>query len=212
MTKDPRVIIEHYENCLARHGDTHLGVDWPKFEDAQKRYQVMLDSLALAPHSPREQVVTLLDFGCGAAHLKEFIDNHQIPHLEYTGLDLSEKFVNLARQKFPKTRFYQMNILEKGDELPVFDFAVLNGTFTVKRELTHENMWKHAQNVLCSLFPHVRYGMAVNFMSKHVDWEREDLFHLSFDVLAEFIRTSLSRHFIFRQDYGLYEYTAYIYK
>ena len=36
-------IIEHYESCLAKHGDSHLGVDWPNARDAATRYGVMLD-------------------------------------------------------------------------------------------------------------------------------------------------------------------------
>ena len=49
-------------------------------------------------------------------------------------------------------------------------------------------------------------------MSKHVDWEREDLFHLSFDELGSFLKEEISRNFTIRNDYGLYEYTVYIYK
>lgn len=49
-------------------------------------------------------------------------------------------------------------------------------------------------------------------MSKDVDWEREDLFHLSLDELSNFLTKEVSRNFIIRNDYGLYEYTTYLYK
>jgi len=49
-------------------------------------------------------------------------------------------------------------------------------------------------------------------MSKHVDWEREDLFHLPFDVLARFLTRMVTRNFVIRNDYGLYEYTTYVYR
>jgi len=55
-------------------------------------------------------------------------------------------------------------------------------------------------------------GMAFNVMSKCVDWERDDLFHLSMDDLGLFLKNNLSSEFSFRFDYGLYEYTAYVYK
>ena len=64
MTKRKhKTIISHYEACLARHGDTNLGVDWPNRQDAEKRYCVMLEVV-------REfrAGLTLLDFGCGASH------------------------------------------------------------------------------------------------------------------------------------------------
>jgi hypothetical protein len=49
-------------------------------------------------------------------------------------------------------------------------------------------------------------------MTKHVDWEREDLFHLPFDLLASFLKREVSRNFIVRNDYGLFEYTVYLFK
>ncbi|MFT6034498.1 MAG: hypothetical protein ACI9XJ_000064 [Marivirga sp.] len=62
------------------------------------------------------------------------------------------------------------------------------------------------------LFSKIEKGMAFNVMSKAVDWERWDLFHLSTDVLIDFLAKEVSRNFIIRNDYGLYEYTVYIYK
>jgi hypothetical protein len=62
------------------------------------------------------------------------------------------------------------------------------------------------------LFTKARKGLAFNVMSKHVDWERTDLFHLPYDELAAFLKSKVSRHFVFRADYGLYEYTAYVYQ
>ena len=64
-------IIQHYENCLEEHGDTHLGVDWPKLEDVDKRYKVMLDCIRIQDDSSNQ--VSLLDFGCGTAHLLAYI-------------------------------------------------------------------------------------------------------------------------------------------
>ena len=92
-------IVSHYESCLEQHGDTHLGVDWPIPEDVEKRYRVMLD--VIKPES-RGQKTSLLDFGCGAAHLNEYILRQGLEYIEYAGLDLSEKFVQLSQSKFPK--------------------------------------------------------------------------------------------------------------
>jgi hypothetical protein len=65
--------------------------------------------------------------------------------------------------------------------------------------------------VLRRLFGIAEVGIAFNVMSKHVEWERDDLFHVPFDVLAEFVIADLTRNFVFRNDYGLYEYTTYVY-
>jgi hypothetical protein len=49
-------------------------------------------------------------------------------------------------------------------------------------------------------------------LTKQVDWERDDLFHLPVDRLLTFLSREVSRHVVIRHDYGLYEYTAYVYK
>jgi SAM-dependent methyltransferase len=201
-------IVSHYEACLDKHGDTCLGVDWPNQRDAETRYQVMLDVI----RSQRTSKVSLLDFGCGTSHLNEYILRNKLDFIDYAGLDISAKFINLARAKFPTTPYYCLDILDGHSTLPVFDYVVLNGVFTEKRELSFAEMWAYFQQMLLRVFQYAHIGLAFNVMSSHVDWEREDLFHLPMDQLAAFLVKNLSRDFVIRNDYRLYEYTTYVYR
>jgi SAM-dependent methyltransferase len=207
-TKKYIEIVEHYESCLARHGDSHLGVDWPKAQDAETRYRVMLE---LIP-TPRPPVVKLLDFGCGASHLYEHIVASGDTGIEYVGLDLSPKFVELSRKKFPKNHYICADILEEPAAVPASDYIVMNGVFTEKRGLTFDEMISYFERMLSAVFAKAERGIAFNVMSKHVDWERQDLFHLPFDTLTRILIGSLTRNFVIRNDYGLYEYTTYVYR
>jgi hypothetical protein len=72
-------------------------------------------------------------------------------------------------------------------------------------------MLTYFKQLVKRVFAQAEIGIAFNVMSKHVDWERDDLFYLPFDQLAAFLRSEISRNFIFRNDYGLYEYTTYVY-
>jgi len=202
-------IVSHYESCLDRYGDSHLGVDWPKAEDVQTRHRVMLDVIRPESHARK---VSLLDFGCGAAHLNEYVRERRLDHIEYAGLDLSEKFVRLSQSKFPGARFFCLDLLDDNASLPVFDYIVLNGVFTEKRELSFDEMLAYFKRLVRRVFEHATIGIAFNVMSKHVEWERNDLFHLPFDTLAEFLTKELTRNFVFRNNYGLYEYTTYVYR
>lgn len=204
-------IVKHYEDCLDKHGDSHLGVDWPKEEDVNTRYKVMLDIINFFGCKP-EQTNTLLDFGSGTGGLFQFMKNANMTCIEYSGLDISEKFIQLSKNKFPGTTFYQTDILDENSTLPDFDFIIMNGVFTEKRELTFETMWDYFTQMLTKVFKHARKGVAFNVMSKAVSWEREDLFHLPADILINFLTKELTRNFIIRNDYGLFEYTTYIYK
>ena len=201
-------IVAHYENCLARHGDSHLGVDWPKREDADTRYRIMLE--IIKPRANRH--VSLLDFGCGASHLYEYMLKRNMRGIVYAGLDLSEKFIQLSKSKFPENTFYCLDILDQSSQLPSFDYVIMNGVFTEKRELSFDEMLAYFKQMLKTAFNKTAIGLAFNVMSKQVDWEREDLFHLPLDTLAGFLIKELSRNFVIRNDYGLHEYTTYVYK
>ncbi|HEX4073726.1 MAG TPA: class I SAM-dependent methyltransferase [Planctomycetaceae bacterium] len=200
-------LVEYYESCLRRHGDNHRGVDWPNAADAQTRYRVMLDVI----RQQHTQAVRLLDLGCGASHLFHYMLESNRDAIDYSGLDLSPEFIGLCRSKFPDRPYYCLDILNPASAIPAFDYVVMNGLFTEKRSLSFDEMWDYVQAVLERAFEIASVGMAFNVMSKHVDWEREDLFHLPFDPLAEFLTRRISRHFVIRNDYGLYEYTVYVY-
>ena len=209
MNSRYKEIVDHYERCLEQHGDTHLGVDWPKKEDVDTRYGIMLD--VIRP-SRKNDAVTLLDLGCGTAHLYDFISRLGITDIRYAGLDISQKFVDVARKKYPDLPFFCGDVLDPDFKLPDFDYVVMNGVFTEKRSLSDDEMWAYFTRMLQAVFDKVGQGIAFNVMSKNVDWERDDLFHVSLDRLTSFLCRHLSRHFIIRNDYGLYEYSVYVYK
>lgn len=207
--KKYKEIIKHYESCLEKHGDTHLGVDWPKEEDVIKRYKVMMELISL---KNEVEEVTLLDFGCGTAHLLDYITKTSFTNVIYSGLDISEKFVTVCKGKYPETSFYCGDVLNPNFKLPVFDYIVMNGVFTEKRELIFDEMWEYFAQMITKVYSLCNKGIAFNVMSKQVDWEREDLFHVSLDKLASFLCLNVTRDFVIRNDYGLYEFTVYIYK
>jgi len=215
MTQDKNYlsIVAHYESCLDRHGDTHLGVDWPKAEDVATRYRVMLEVMRPEHRAESgERKISLLDFGCGASHLYEHMRSNGFEQVAYAGLDLSEKFVALSRSKYPANEYFCMDVLDDDARLPQFDYVVMNGVFTEKKALSFDEMFAYFTRLLKKVYERARVGVAFNVMTKHVEWERDDLFHLPFDTLAAFLKKELTRNFVFRNDYGLYEYTAYVYR
>ena len=199
-------IVEHYARCFRKHGDTHEGVDWPNLRDLIIRYEVML---GLIRDKGR---CSLLDFGCGTAMLHKHILEKGLDHIEYSGIDLSSEYITAASAKFPSVAFHNVDILREPQKVPKTDYIVMNGVLTEKQSLSFEEMWEYSQALLTVLFQNCKVGMAFNVMSKAVDWEREDLFHVPLDLLVEFLSSKVSRHFIVRNDYGLYEYTVYVYR
>lgn len=204
MEHDYNHIIKHYEECFEKYGDTNKGVDWPNIEDALTRYRVMADGL--------ESSSSVLDFGCGLAHFHDYLLETKWNNISYSGLDLSKKMLDHCRMKKPELNFYSDDVLKDGWQIPNFDYIIMNGVFTEKLSLNYEEMFEYFKELVTVAYNHSNLGIALNVMSKQVDWERDDLFHLSLDELAWFVKEKLSRKFIIRNDYGLYEYTIHILK
>lgn len=195
-------IVSHYEKCFEKHGDTPLGVDWTKGADI--RYQVMADFI-------KDRPSVVLDFGCGTSGFLDYIINtNQRDGIGYIGLDASHKFIDFCKNKYKEETYYCCDVLNNDLKI-LFDYAIMNGVFTEKLTVPFESMWEYAKKLISHVFNMSRKGVAFNVQSKMVDWERDDLFHLPVGTVTEFI-AKLSRRYIIRHDYGLYEYTVYIFK
>lgn len=213
MKQSHKDIIKHYEQCFKKYGDSAKGVDWPNEIDLQNRYTVMSELISARKLRSYEND-TLLDFGCGNAMFLKFLQEHErFNTLKYTGLDASDEFIKFCKIKYPNHSFICCDILEDDDNFSKeYDWIVCNGVFTEKRELAFEEMFQYFKLMIRLLFSKARRGLAFNVMSKNVDWERDDLFHLSHDLLSDFLCNDISRNYVIRNDYGLYEYTTYVYK
>ena len=203
-----RQITDCTEDYFDRLGDSALGMGWPNVADAVRRYDVMLDVIRRNDSSS----VELLDFGCGAGHLWEHLLRQNRTNIDYRGIDLSERFIEQCQKKHPQTDFRCADVLLNPEQLPEFDYAVINGVFTSKCDMDFDTMFDFVKRIISLLYSRCRRGIAFNAMSKHVDWERDDLFHLPLDMIADFVCANLSRDFVIRNDYGLYEFTTYVYR
>lgn len=204
-------IVKHYEDCLARHGTGAEAVDWRDENSARIRYDVML-SLIREDVRGRDCKVTLLDFGCGLGGLKEHIDRRGLSGISYAGLDLSPQFADATRARHRDVPVYCCDVMDGSCELPDFDYIVMNGIFTRRHDLALGEMKDYFEKLSKRVFAKCRTGLAFNVMSSCVDWENDSLFHACHGELSRFICKDLSRHFLLRNDYGLYETTCYVYR
>ncbi len=202
-------IVEHYEHCFARHGATPKGMDWPNERDLVTRFDVMIDVIPARKRSS----CTVLDIGCGAGLLVDRLKERRLfDERLYRGIDLSDKMVEAARRRHQGVRFAVRDILQKPLAPRSVDYAVMNGVLTEKVSLAQGAMEAYACRMVKAAFDASRRGIAFNVMSSHVDWRRRDLFHFPLDRAVKFLVRECSRHIVIRMDYGLYEYTVYVYR
>ena len=155
-------IVSFYEECFEQYGDVPRGHHWPNMEDLEKRYDTMLG--VIRDNSKKN---TILDFGCGSALLYNYILKN-IPNesIIYSGLDLSSKFSDAAKSKFPQIKIYCFDVLQEPEKLENFDYIVMNGVFTERINLTFDEMWDYFKRMIQIVFAKADKGIAFNVMSK----------------------------------------------
>ncbi len=174
------------------------------------RYSIMCDLFKCREEN--DATITLLYIGCGPGFFSDYLRSHKGLTIDYRGIDISPAMIDAAHKLYPGETFEVRDILENPVDDESVDYAVLNGVLTVKSDNSNDEMIAFAQNMVANAFSCVRKGLAVNFMSEHVDWKRDDLFHFPLDEAAAFFKQSVTKNVVFRLDYGLWEYTAYLYR
>lgn len=203
-------ITGHYERRLAEAGATPQGVDWPNGQDLEARFAVQLSLLDGVPAGHRP---ALLDLGCGPGLLLDYLAaTGRAGAVDYAGIDLSPAMVEAARRRWPEARFAARDIVAEPLAPLSVDVVLMNGVLTERLGLPQETMEAMAQGLIRAAFDAARVGIAFNVMSDHVDWHRDDLFHWPFDDVARFLTRAVSRHYTLRADYGLYEYTIFVWR
>jgi SAM-dependent methyltransferase len=206
MRKDVEILAE----LFPRHDETYKSdldvVGWSGMSsDLATRYATLLSGIDFSRYS-RSNPLKLLDLGCGVGLLLDYLaTNELLERVEYTGIDLADPMLAEVRQRWPAHRFEKRDIRDQPYEKDAFDYCVICGVFIARHRNTYETTLALAQETLKSIWPSVKVGLSFNSMSKHVDWEREDLFHWPLDDIMAFCKRDLSRHVTFRLDYGLWE-------
>ena len=209
MANEDRLVqslIKRHEGYFEEHGDTFLGVGWTRSQDlVNRRHQLMLNVL------PDNQSVSVLDIGSGLGHTYDYLQQSGRSGDTYTGIDLSQKFVDICIEKYPGIEFICGSVNDETLDIPAHDYSILSGLFTSRGDASHEEYWEFCKATIASAARLSQRGFVFNATTKFVEWERDDLFHLEIEPLLTFLHENISRHFSVRHDYGLYEFTTYVY-
>ncbi|NDV02344.1 methyltransferase domain-containing protein [Pseudoroseicyclus tamaricis] len=158
----------------------------------------------------------LCDLACGTGRFLSHLAEAGTPPEAYLGLDISAAAIARAREAHPPARFpaarFEVRDLLAEPPRERFTHVVANGLFTVKDSLAHEEMWDFMVRMVTAMWGLAERGIAFNVMSDVVDWRRDDLFHVPTDRLLAFLYRLAGRRVVIRSDYGIYEYTAYVYR
>ncbi|MEM8635200.1 MAG: class I SAM-dependent methyltransferase [Pseudomonadota bacterium] len=202
-------IAEHFQGKTV----TPEAVLWPNSNDLLSRFKALISPLDWRQYSKRRPL-KLLDVGCGPAFLLDYLaSNSLLEKVSYTGIDLVPEILTSAKTRWPDYDFEIRDIRSNPFPEHSFDYAVFCGVFTAKFGLDYAGMLSILKDTISSAWNSVDLGLGYNVMSKHVDWERDDLFHLPCDdAITLAIEQLNTRNVRILHDYGLYEYSCLLSK
>jgi SAM-dependent methyltransferase len=177
LTKE--YVISFYNKNLLMHGDRPEAVRWTS-EGQRLHYECLLEIDSSIAGS------RVLDYGCGKGDLYQFLNDKSIS-VHYTGFDINDKLISLARAKFPGCRFEVFDI-EKDLLDEDFDYIFLCGVFNLKVEGLHETI----KSTLKKLFDHCRIALAYNGLSAHNPRKDFELNYVFPEEITEFAVKDLS--------------------
>ncbi len=120
-------LLSFYNFHLRKFGDRPEALRWTP-QGQLRRYQMLMD---IAPVSELNNS-TVLDYGCGTGDFYRFLKRRGIK-VKYTGIDINENFIGLAKQKYPECTFSVMNADADDDELEgYFDYIFICGVFNLE--------------------------------------------------------------------------------
>lgn len=148
------VVRSHYEPRIERFQDSHEIHDWESRESQLKRFEVLIDSVPLDGRH-------LLDVGCGAGELFRALRQRGV-NADYTGIDILNKMVSLARRNNPDGTFVQGDLFTRSPfDRKQFDVVFCSGLFNLKMGDNHHLL----RSAIPVFFEHAREHVVFNLLT-----------------------------------------------
>ncbi len=193
-------LLSFYNFHLKKFGDRPEALRWTP-QGQLKRYHMLAD---IAPARDLNNA-TVLDYGCGTGDFYKFLKRRGI-HVKYTGVDINENFINLAKSKYPECTFKVMNADDDQFE-GFYDYIFICGVFNLQVPGVDDDL----KNALVTLFRHCNKGLALSALSSHTPIKDPELHFTSPGEMVKFSLENLSPSIALRHDRIQYDFTLYVY-
>ena len=151
-----RAAVERYSRRLREFGSDARTLGWDTRANQWARFAA---AASVAPFGGRE----VLDIGCGLADFRVFLEEAGMPPASYSGVDINDDLLEVARGRFPDSRFERRNVLLQPYDAPVCDVALMLGL--VNFRLTDLDNYEYAARAIDAAFAACRDALVVDMLS-----------------------------------------------
>ncbi|HEY3044880.1 MAG TPA: class I SAM-dependent methyltransferase [Vicinamibacterales bacterium] len=203
MSERFREIIEAYSDGFRTHGDSPAALLGAKGRQ-HLRFQ------ALVPFVRGQDVHSVLDYGCGLAHLVPYLRSINWKG-EYYGVDIVEAFIQHARSQRHANAHFD-HILPGAKITGRYDLVFASGVFNLQTHDSVDESREYALDTIRELFNLSNRFLVCDFMTDYVDFRQPGSQHWLPQQLIDFSVKELTRRFVVRHDLMPYEFTVMFYK
>ncbi len=194
-------LVETYRTAFHEHGRSAASVLCPKGRQGL-RFDALLSRLDVNGKS-------LLDFGCGLAHLWEHLDERRID-CSYTGVDIVPDFIASNQKTHPTQQFRQ--IATTADITGRFDIVLASGVFNIRYLDDAEQNQLYVHEQIKELFGLCNEALTIDFMTSHIDFKQDRAFHFDPAQMLGFALANLSRRVVIDHSYMPYEFCMTVFR
>ncbi len=199
MAKD-EIIKDFFNKLVEKHGYSPKSLAYSG-EKSQKIKFNIVTKVGI------EDNCSVLDVGCGFGDYFNYLKQQGIKNVKYCGIDISNKIVDLAKEKNSLVNVIQGNVLDLSDD-EKYDYVISLGFNCVK---TGTN-WETLTQVLDKMWKLSKKGIAYNAVSTFSETSPRKIYFVSPAKVIDYIMNNLTYKVVFRHDYMPHDFTIFAYK
>lgn len=190
---------KYYNKLLKKFRSGPKIVGWGSKKSQETRFNSLINNIDISKKN------SMLDVGCGKGDMLNFIRNKKIRTIKYSGLDLNKNFINIAKKKYKRNKFYCGDFLKL--DIKKYDIIFISGLLNLKVN-NHENFLKRIlkKGILKS-----KKKFIFNIMSSYSPFKEKKFYYSDPLVLSNFLKTITSQ-FIVDHTYFKHDFTVIIHK
>ena len=198
--KDDERNICYYTSLIAKYDIDVRALNWGSRESQQLRFSILAQVGQLNGAS-------VLDVGCGMGDFLGWLKKSG-RKVEYIGIDITPKMIEVAQQRFPEARFEIGSLPDVEDRIKEhYNFVFASGIFYYRQFEPLEFM----KEMVTQMFDRCDNAVAFNSLSAWASAKEPDEFYADPLETIAFCQT-LTPWVVLRHDYHLRDFTIYMYR
>jgi SAM-dependent methyltransferase len=190
--------VQYYTELIGKYGVDVRALNWGSRESQQLRFSILA-------HVGQLSGATVLDVGCGMGDFFGWLKDRGV-NVKYTGIDITPKMIETARERFPEAQF-EVKSVHEIEPSNAYDYAIASGIFYYRQTEPFQFM----KEMIARLFRTSNTAIAFNSLSGWAPEKDGKEFYANPLETLTFCR-NLTSWVVLRHDYHLRDFTIYLYK